>query len=73
MSNLDGNVVSGTAIESPRTCIYIPRNTKAVFLPQVSPRDVTALNVKCNIGKDEEELVIISVHLPQGAYEPCPT
>ncbi|KAJ3652637.1 hypothetical protein Zmor_018585 [Zophobas morio] len=46
LSNLNGTVVSGTTMESPRTCIYIPRKIKAVLLPQVSSRDVTAVNVK---------------------------
>ncbi|KAJ3665723.1 hypothetical protein Zmor_001204 [Zophobas morio] len=55
-SNLNGTVVSGTTIESPRTCVYIPRKIKAVLLPQVSSRDVTAVNVKCNIGRGEEQL-----------------
>ncbi|KAJ3654938.1 hypothetical protein Zmor_014089 [Zophobas morio] len=46
LSNLNGTVVSGTITESPRTCIYNPRNIKAVLLPQVSSRDVMAANVK---------------------------
>ncbi|KAJ3655388.1 hypothetical protein Zmor_014521 [Zophobas morio] len=62
LSNLNGTVVSGTTIESPRTCVYIPRKIKAVLLPQVSSRDVTAVNVKCNIGRGEEQLVIASVN-----------
>ncbi|XP_063908829.1 uncharacterized protein LOC135126664 [Zophobas morio] len=62
-----------TTIESPRTCSYIPRNIKAVLLPQVSSRDVTAVNVKCNTGRGEKQLVIASVYLPLGAHEPCPT
>ncbi|KAJ3649881.1 hypothetical protein Zmor_021598 [Zophobas morio] len=69
LSNLNGTVVSGTTIESPRTCIYIPRKIKAVLLPQVSSRDVTAVD----IGRGEEQLVIASVYLLQGAQEPCPT
>ena len=63
LSNLNGTVVSGTTIESPRTCIYIPRNIKVVLLPHVSSRDVTAVNVKCNIGRGEEQLVVASVYL----------
>ncbi|KAJ3665760.1 hypothetical protein Zmor_001236 [Zophobas morio] len=73
LSNLNGTIISGTTIESPRTCIYIPRNIKAVLLLQVSSRDVTAVNVKCNIGRGEEQLVIASVYLSQGAHEPCLT
>ncbi|KAJ3651425.1 hypothetical protein Zmor_017469 [Zophobas morio] len=68
LSNLlNGTVVSGTTIKSPRTCIYIPMDIKTILLPQVSSRDVTAVNVKCNIGRGEEQLVIASAH------EPCPT
>ncbi|KAJ3666063.1 hypothetical protein Zmor_001518 [Zophobas morio] len=73
LNNLNGTVVSGTTIESPRTCMYSPRNIKAVLLPQISSRDVTAVNFKCNIGRGEEQVVIAPVYLPQETHEPCPT
>ncbi|KAJ3666437.1 hypothetical protein Zmor_001879 [Zophobas morio] len=60
LSNLNDTVVSDTTIESPRTCIYIARNIKAVLLSQVSSRNLTAVIVKCNIERGEEQLVIAS-------------
>ncbi len=64
LSSLRGQILWGAPGEHVRTCIYISRNLDSVFLPHLSSKDATAVEVNLVRGQRKRAVVLASLYLP---------
>lgn len=73
MGNLNGSVLVASTTDKPRTCIYVPAGIQASLLPQFSSRDLTSVNLGCDLGNGKVEIIVTSFYLPQDSSEQPPS
>ncbi|CAG9769629.1 unnamed protein product [Ceutorhynchus assimilis] len=55
---------SDTTTTKPRACVYVPRNIKTTFLPQLSTPDLAVVMTTCEMKDGAMDIVIASSYLP---------
>lgn len=68
-----GRIVYDSGTQKTRTCVYIKKEIKMIFLPQFSDGDVTAIKLYCQDKSGSEfEVIVCSAYLPYEAVDPPP-
>lgn len=63
MGSLKGTTFVDPKQNKPRTCIYVPGYIQALLLPHLSGRDITVVQISCDVG-EKIDIILVSAYLP---------